>query len=165
MINKFLSEDQLRILSVSSLSPFVAYLMPTKNFLLALIIMFAFNIWAGMRADGVSIARCKNFRWSKFKNALFELLLYLVIIEMMYTIMDLINEKGNAITLIKTITIVFLYVYSQNAFKNLVISYPKNKSFRIIYHLIRFEFKRASPSHVQGVIERIENEIDKEGKK
>ncbi|WP_236707617.1 hypothetical protein [Bacteroides cellulosilyticus] len=44
----------------------------------------AFNIWCGMRADGVSIVRCQNFKWSKFKNALAELLLYLVIIEVVF---------------------------------------------------------------------------------
>ncbi len=38
-----------------------------------------------------------------------------------------------------------LMVYLQNAFKNLIIAYPKNKGFRIIYHVIRFEFKRATP--------------------
>ena len=78
--------------------------------------------------------------------------------------MDSIGDGDSALTVIKTITYVFSYVYLQNAFKNLIIAYPKNKAFRIIYHLIRFEFKRAMPSHVQGVIERIENEIDKEDK-
>lgn len=55
-------------------------------------------------------------------------------------------------------------MYLQNAFKNLIIAYPKNKGFRIIYHVIRFEFKRATPAHVQGIIDRIENELDKEEK-
>ena len=55
-------------------------------------------------------------------------------------------------------------MYLQNAFKNLIIAYPKNKSFRIIYHVIRFEFKRATPAHVQAIIDRIEGELDKEGK-
>ncbi len=164
-MDKLFTLDQLRLILVSIFSPILAYLTPTGNFLVALVIMFAFNIWCGMRADGVSIVRCKNFKWSKFKNALLELLFYLFIIEMMFTIMNLIDEEDNSILLIKSLTVVFLYVYLQNAFKNLVIAYPKNKVYRIIYHLIRFEFTRAMPSHVQGVIERIENEIDKEGKK
>ena len=135
--------DQIRIIFVSMFSSLLAYLTPTKGFLIALVIMFGFNIWCGMRADGVSIVRCKNFKWSKFKNALVELLLYLVIIEVVFT---------------------FMTVYLQNAFKNLIIAYPKNKGFRIIYHVIRFEFKRATPAHVQGIIDRIENELDKEEK-
>lgn len=57
----------------TSLSPVLAYLTPTAGFMYALIIMFAFNIWAGMRADGVSVRHCKNFSFRKFKNALFSI--------------------------------------------------------------------------------------------
>ena len=46
----------------------------------------------------------------------------------------------------------------------MIIASPKNKGFRIIYHVIRFEFKRATPAHVQGIIDRIENELEKEEK-
>jgi hypothetical protein len=60
--------EQYRIVFISSLSAFLGYLTPTKGFVYALVIMFAFNIWAGMRADGVAIVRCKNFSFRKFKN-------------------------------------------------------------------------------------------------
>ena len=100
----------------------------------------------------------------KFKNALVELVLYLVIIEVVFSFMTLIGDGENSLLVIKTITYVFSYVYLQNAFKNLIIAYPKNKGFRIIYHVIRFEFKRATPAHVQGIIDRIENELEKEEK-
>ena len=135
--------DQIRIIFVSMFSSLLAYLTPTKGFLIALVVMFGFNIWCGMRADGVSIIRCKNFKWDKFKNALVELLLYLIIIEVVFSFMSLIGD-------------------GENSFKNLIIAYPRNKGFRIIYHVIRFEFKRATPTHVQGIIDRIENELDKE---
>lgn len=165
LMDKLFTTDQLRVIGASAFSTVMAFLTPTKGFLIALIIMFAFNIWCGMRADGVAIIRCKNFKWSKFKNALMELLLYLVIVEVVYTFMVSVGDMDGSLIVVKTITYVFSYVYMQNAFKNLIIAYPKNKSFRIIYHLIRFEFKRAMPSHVQGVIDRIENEIDKEEQK
>ena len=77
--------DQIRIIFVSMFSSLLAYLTPTKGFLIALVIMFGFNIWCGMRADGVSIIRCKNFKWGKFKNALVELVLYLIIIEVIFS--------------------------------------------------------------------------------
>ena len=76
--------------------------------------------------------------------------------------MSLIGDGENSLLVIKTITYVFSYVYLQNAFKNLIIAYPRNKGFRIIYHVIRFEFKRATPTHVQGIIDRIENVLTKE---
>ena len=108
--------DQIRIIFVSMFSSLLAYLTPTKGFLIALVVMFGFNIWCGMRADGVSIIRCKNFKWDKFKNALVELLLYLIIIEVVFSFMTLIGDGENSLLVIKTITYVFSYVYLQNAF-------------------------------------------------
>lgn len=86
-MDKLLNSDQIRIICAPMISSIMAFFTPTKGFLIALVIMFAFNIWCGMRADGVIIIRCKNFRWGKFKNALMELLLYLIIIEIVYTFM------------------------------------------------------------------------------
>ena len=113
-----------------------------------------------MRADGVSIARCKNFSFGKFKNALVELLLYVLINQTIYSVMAMAGDANEAIIVIKTLTYVFMYVYLQNSFKNLIIAYPTNKAYRIIYHIIRLEFKRAMPSHVQEVINRVEKETD-----
>ena len=124
--------EQWRIIAVSAMSPVLAFLTPTKGFVFALVIMFAFNVWAGMRADGVSVVRCRNFSFKKFKNALAELLLYLIISETIYSIM--LNCR------------------------NLIHAYPANKALRIIYHVIRFEFKRALPENVQKIVERVERE-------
>lgn len=65
--------EQWRLIAISTVSPLFGYLTPTKGFVYALVVMFAFNIWAGMRADGVAIVRCKNFSFWKFKNALFSI--------------------------------------------------------------------------------------------
>ncbi|MCS2404061.1 hypothetical protein NXY31_03495 [Bacteroides salyersiae] len=65
--------------------------------------------------------------------------------------MTLIGDGENSLLVIKTITYVFSYVYLQNAFKNLIIAYPKNKGFRIIYHVIRFEFKRVHLHMCKGL--------------
>ena len=103
-MDRLFTLDQIRVICVSLFSSILAYLTPTKGFLIALAIMFAFNIWCGMRADGVSIVRCKNFKWGKFKNALAELLLYLVIIEVVFVFMDSIGDGESALIVIKTIT-------------------------------------------------------------
>lgn len=153
--------DQLRVICVSLFSMMAAYVTPTKGFVLALFMFFAFNIWCGMRADGVSIIRCRNFSFSKFKNALWEFLIYLVIIWIIAVTMSAMGDAAEALVVVKAMTYVFSYVYVQNAFKNLIYAYPKNIAFRVIYHMIRFEFKRAMPSHVKSVIERIEKEVEK----
>ena len=137
------------------------FLMPTKGFVLALVVTFAFNLWAGMRADGVSIVRCKNFSFGKFKNALAEIILYLIIIELVFSIMAGCGDAKAALVAAKSITYVFMYVYIQNSFRNLIKAYPKKMALRIIYHLLRFEFARALPSYLKPIIERVEKEIDK----
>lgn len=168
MIGK-LNWEQWRVIVVSTVSPVLGYLTPTNGFVYALVIMFAFNIWAGMRADGVAIVRCKNFSFRKFKNALGELLLYLFIVEAIFVIMKSCGDDQAAIVVVKTLTYVFMYVYLQNAFRNLIVAYPKELALRIIYHVIRLEFARALPSHLQPIIERVEKEFgddpDKNNKK
>lgn len=126
----------------------------------ALIIMFAFNIWAGMRADGVAIKNCKRFSFRKFKNALAELLLYVTIIHVIYSVMLQCGDNEAAMIVIKSLTYVFMYVYLQNAFRNLIVAYPKKIALRIIYHVIRMEFTRALPSYWQPIIERFQAETD-----
>lgn len=126
----------------------------------ALIIMFAFNIWAGMRADGVAIKNCKRFSFRKFKNALAELLLYVIIIHVIYSVMLQCGDNEAAMIVIKSLTYVFMYVYLQNAFRNLIVAYPKKIALRIIYHVIRLEFTWALPSYWQPIIERFQAETD-----
>lgn len=161
--------EQWRIVAISAISPVLGYLTPTKGFVFALVMMFSFNIWAGMRSDGVAIVRCKNFSFRKFKNALCELLLYLFIMESIFVIMKNCGDESAAIIVVKSLTYVFMYVYLQNAFRNLIIAYPRNLALRIIYHVIRLEFILALPSHLKPIIDSLENEFgedpDKNNKK
>lgn len=158
-MERILTWKQGRFIAVSTISPILGYLTPTKGFAFALVVMFAFNIWAGMRADGVAIVRCKNFSFRKFKNALCELVLYLFITEMIFVIMKNCGDDQAAIIAVKSLTYVFMYVYLQNAFRNLIVAYPRKLALRIIYHVIRFEFTRAMPSHLQPIIKRLEKEF------
>lgn len=168
-MDKIFSWEQWRMIFATTASPLFAYLTPTAGFMYALVIMFAFNIWAGMRADGVSVRHCKNFRFSKFKNALAELLLYVTIIHVIYSVMLQCGDNEAAKVVIKSLTYVFMYVYLQNAFRNLIKAYPTKIALRIIYHVIRLEFTRALPSHLKPIIDRLENEFgedpDKNNKK
>ena len=159
-MDKLFTWEQWRMIFATSLSPVLAYFTPTAGFMWALVIMFAFNILAGMRADGVIIRRCKNFKFSKFKNALAELLLYVTIIHVIYSTMIQCGDSEAALIVIKSLTYVFMYVYLQNAFRNLIQAYPKKVALRIIYHVIRLEFTRALPSYWQPVIERYEKETE-----
>lgn len=150
----FFNSDQLRLLITGFTAPVFAALMPTQKFILALIIMASFNIWAGMRADGVVIFRCKKFSIKKLRGALVELILYVVILWVIYGTVWLCGDDTAAVYATKVLTYVIMYVYLQNAFKNLVIAYPKNKGLWIIYLVVRLELKRLLPSHISELIDR-----------
>lgn len=150
--------EKLRMIFIAGISPIFASLTPTKGFVCALILMFGFNVWAGMRADGITIVRCKSFRFSKFKNALFELFLYLIIDELIYTVMLHCGDAEEALLVVKSLTYVFMIVYLQNAFRNLVIAYPQYPALHVIYHLVRLEFSRMLPEHWKPIVERYRKE-------
>ena len=151
--------DQFRLLIVGGLSSILAYFTPTMGFIVALALTFAFNVIAGMRADGITIIRCKNFSIKKFKGALIELLLYSSIIWMVFALMERMGDKDAAVITAKTITYICVYVYVCNGFKNLIKAYPLQKALRIIYYVLRLEFKRALPANVQEIVDRVDLEI------
>lgn len=162
-MERIFSTEQTRLFIVSSSSSVLAFFTPTHGFTLALLVMFIFNIICGMRADGVSINRkCRNFSMRKFRDALVEFILYISIIYVMFSVMTSIGDRTEAVIVVKTLTYIFMYVYIQNAFKNLITAYPTNIAFRIIYYAIRFEITKAVPSHVQKIIERYEKHNDNE---
>ena len=163
-MNKILDIEQWRMVAVAGLSPLMGVLTPTKGFVVALVIMFGFNIWAGMRADGVSVVRCKNFQFRKFKNALVELVLYLMIVEIVHSVMVACGDRDAAIVAIKSLTYVCMYVYLQNAFKNLIKAYPQYPALHIIYHLIRMEFTRMMPEHWRPIVEKYKGKTAAEPK-
>ena len=156
--------DQARLFIVGGLSSMLAYFTPTMGFILALGLTFAFNVMAGMRADGITIIRCTNFSMKKFKEALIELLLYTSIVWLVFALMERMGDKDAAIITAKTITYICVYVYVCNGFKNLIKAYPTKKALRIIYYMLRLEFKRALPANVQAIVDRVDLEIKRKEK-
>lgn len=149
-----------QLFGIPLLSGIAAFFTDTKGFIFALIIALAFNVWAGMRADGVSIIRCKNFKINKFTQAILQFILYLVVIESIYSILRVMGDQKLALYLAKSMTYIFLYVYVNNGFKNLCIAYPKNMALKMIYFFVRCEFWKATPAYAQKIIERVNKEYD-----
>lgn len=139
-----------------------AYLSPTNGAMIALIVTFIFNILCGMQADGVTIIRCKNFSMKKITEAVFQLLMISILIQTLFVAMEHMGDKTESLFLIKTITYVFAYAYIINGLKNLIIAYPKNLAFKLIYHVLRFEFKKMLPNGAHEIIEKEENENGKD---
>ena len=54
-MEKIFNWEQWRIIVIFTVSPLFGYLTPIKGFVYALVVMFTFNIWPGMRADDAAI--------------------------------------------------------------------------------------------------------------
>ena len=158
MVNNIWSYEQWRLVAVAITTPIVGYFAPLETFMEALVLMWGFNVWAGMRADGISIRRCKNFKLRKFRSALNELFLYLALMLSLFGIVERLGESVLGVTLVKYLTIVFIYVYLQHSFRNLIIAYPKKVALRIVYHAIRLEIKRLMPSYWEPIMKKLEED-------
>ena len=158
-MNSILSYEQLRLIVVGALSSLLAIVMPTKGLMAALILMAGFNIWCGMRADGVVIMTCKNFDKKKFRGALWELLLYAAIILLVRAVMWLCGDDSESMYAVKTLVYIFMYVYLQHSFRNLTIAYPQNMSLWIIYLFIRLEFAKMMPSNLKPLLEQYDKHL------
>lgn len=164
MINNFMPE-QMRAIATLIVSTLAAIVSPTASMMGALTIACMFNIWAGMRADGVSVIRCRNFQWSKFSTAIYEFLLILAVIEMVRGIMFLCGDDGASMYPVKILTYAISIYYAQNGMKNLVKAYPTIRGLWILYLFIRFEWKRALPSNVSEKIAQYEEHVERNAKK
>lgn len=60
--------EQWRIIAISTVSPLFGYVTPTKEFVYALLVMFAFNIWAGMGRTAWRLRDAKTFRSGSLKT-------------------------------------------------------------------------------------------------
>lgn len=152
MINNFMPE-QIRAICTLIASTLAAIVSPTASMMTALTIACMFNIWAGMRADGVSIITCRNFVWAKFSRAMAEFVMILVVIELVRGIMYLCGDADASIYPVKVLTYAISIYYTQNGMKNLVKAYPKSKALWVLYLFIRFEWKKALPSNVSEKID------------
>lgn len=154
-----LSYEQLRMIVVGCISALLAIVTPTRGFILALVLMCGWNIWCGMRADGVVIRTCKNFDKKKFRGALCELLLYLAIILILRSVMWLCGDGSESMYAVKTLAYIFMYVYLQHSFRNLTIAYPKNMAIWMIYLAIRLEFVKMMPSYLRPLLDQYDRHV------
>ena len=151
--------EQVRMVCTLLTSTILAIVTPTGTFVGALTLASMFNVWAGMRADGVSVIRCKRFSWDKFLRALCEFMEIMVVIELIRGIMYLCGDDGVSLYPVKILTYAACVIYLQNALKNLVKAYPKNKMLWVVYLFIRCEWRKALPTNVDAMLERYEQHV------
>ena len=158
--------EQVRMVAVTIVSAVMSVLSPVNNFLLALMVAWGFNVLAGMRSDGIMITNCSKFSIRKFSDSIVQLVLYVCVLCGVQMVMYLCGDCDKSVYVVKTATYIFIYVWVCNGFKNLIRAYPKAKGLIIVYLLLRLDFKKIAPQHVQDVIDAYErHEINNKEKK
>ena len=120
----------------------LAAVTPTVQFVVAVIIAAFFNVWCGMRSDGVINIRCTSFSWRKFKNALLELLVFLCVIEVIAMICHSMGDPTVRQYACKTAAYLIIYCYLDNGLKNLCKAYPKSRAMWYLYLFVHLDFRR-----------------------
>ena len=142
MLLNILTLEQMRRLLVGVFCSLIAAVTPTKGFVVALAVAWAFNVWSGMRADGVLNIRCSNWSWRKFSYALIELVAFLSVIELVAIITYSCGDAEAGMYACKTINYIFVWSCFENGLKNLCKSYPQTKALWIVYVFVRLEFTK-----------------------
>jgi len=120
----------------------LAAVTPTVPFVTAVVVAAFFNVWCGMRADGVVNIRCKNFSWRKFVYALMELIAFLFVIETIAMVCHSMGDIEVKQYACKTAAYLIIYCYLDNGMKNLCKAYPKTRGLWYIYLFVHLDFKR-----------------------
>lgn len=148
---------------VAATAAIVAYFDTTYTFLIALLIGFAFNILAGLRADEVRFSMSRfpyvkllNYSGHKLKDSLMELFLITSVTYLLKLIIDLFQYNNKSVYAVQILLAVAVYYYFTNALRNLTKSYPKNKWLHFMYYLISFQFRKMVPSVVGEAMDEAE---------
>ncbi len=144
----------------------MGFINPTGSYLMALVIAFGFNIFAGLRADEVKIKLQRiippvfvtHFNGSKLKDSLSELLIITVVTYLLKLLVELMQLEGGSAYVVQVLVAFAIYYYFINGLRNLQKAYPKSKWLRLLYHLITFKFKEFFGSDVSNIMDKVEDE-------
>ena len=138
----------------------LAAVTPTVQFVTAVVVAAFFNVWCGMRADGVVNIRCRNFSWGKFKYALMELLAFLFVIEVIAVVCHSMGDIEARQYACKTAAYLIIYCYIDNGLKNLCKAYPKSRGLWQLYLFVHLDFRRLI--RIDELMDRYDEHVKKQ---
>lgn len=161
--------NNMQHLFVGLFGVIAGYFDTTITFLYALMLGFAFNIFAGMRADEVRFKMTRlfnikllNYSGGKLKDSLAELLLITFVTYFLKSLVDLMNFDEKSTYVVQVLIALALYFYIKNGIRNLKKAYPKNKFLHALDIIVSFKFKELVPESVSKAVNEIENKEDKQ---
>lgn len=144
-INKieYIQMDIIKTTIVTFTSALLAFMQPVENAVNLLLFLFVGNLLVGIFHD-IFINR-NRFHFKKFIWACVEFLIYVGIVCGIYIIGHFQGDKDEAQYIIKIISYLFIYAYSTNILKNLLLIRPESIVLKFLYFIISLAFVKRIP--------------------
>lgn len=148
---------------ITAFTAIATFFDSTLSFLVALLIGFTLNIFAGFRADKVKLKLHRvfpplicfqNFSGNKFKDSLFELFLITGLTYFIKGIIVLFKFSEFSDYAVQWLLIIAVYYYFRNALRNLTTVYPDIKWIKMLYVLIAFKFRELAGGDIADIVEQ-----------
>lgn len=124
-------------------SSILAYLTPVKDIMLCIMISFTANFLTGYIAGIVT--QCEMFSLKKAKVAIYEAVVYLLLIAIIFTLGEKMGDKEWALKCLSIITYAWIYFYLVNILKNLKRLFPLSRGLAFVYYVVSLEFVKRFP--------------------
>jgi len=144
-INKieYIQMDILKKTIITVTSAILAFMQPVENAIYLLLFLFLVNLVTGIFHD--IIINRDRFHFKKFIWACVEFLIYVGIVCGIYIIGHFQGDKNEAQYIIKVISYLFIYAYSTNILKNLLLIRPESIVLKFLYFIISLAFVKKIP--------------------
>ena len=109
-------------------------LSPIHNILWVLSATFIFNIVTGIVTD-IHVNK-SEFSLKKAFSAFFQMSFLFVLVYYMHGVFEQLKLDAYGHEIIKWVSILTVYFYTTNIFRNASLMYPKNKLFAFVYELL-----------------------------
>lgn len=129
--------ERLKEAAVLGVTTFICILAPIHNAIIALMLFFSINIVTGFQAD--KAVHRAEFSLRKAFDAIRLLTLYYASLLAMHITLELFHEAELARALTKWVTLIVCYFYLLNIARNACLVFPRSKSLRFFYSLLKVE--------------------------
>lgn len=133
--------NEIKTIIVTFIGGIITLLAPIQNFMYAMLILFGLNFIIGIVA-----ALVNKEEWSTKKALMFFVycLIFLVMACSAFVIGHFMGEHEQAVSVVKILCILAVYVFGTNMFRNLCIITPDgsqwNKFFSLCYYVLSIKF-------------------------
>ena len=138
--------EELRTVIVTVIGAILTMLAPIQNFMYAMVLLFALNFIFGIVA-----ARVNREGWKTKKALMFFVYcaIFFVTACAVFIIGHFMGEHQQAITVVKILCYLAVYVFGTNIFRNLCLIVPPNstwyKLFDLCYYMLSVKFVEKFP--------------------